>query len=197
MQFAHSDQTQVREVRLPIRVPGSQFLQPWQMRPEFERQPNQALLDEFQNQCAAAQVKRSLRQHRIACQQWFRNPRGDFERPRMMLIVAVPEGYEKAGVRDSLHRLANPFRVERFDGPETVPANCMNGRFRVRRALSNSSRTILPRGTPDVSAAARSHSASSSGSRTVIVLPICWKCNTQRCRLGCWGFGSRGLVPLM
>lgn len=59
-----------------------------------------------------------------------------------------------------------------------APARRRNGRFSALLALSNCSRTIRPFGRPVLRDVSLSHSATSSGSRTVIVLPIRQHCNT-------------------
>src|SRR5580700_785962 len=96
-----------------------------------------------------------------------------------MLIPSVPESHEEAGIGDGFHLREKPFLVERLDGPSTTPASRMNGLLSDFLAFSSSSRTIRPLGRPVLRAVLSSHCARSSGIRTVIVLLICPKCNTD------------------
>ena len=115
-------------------------------------------------------MKGRLRQHGLAGDQLFGDLPGEIDCPGVVLVVAISECHKKTGVGDALHGFENPLRVERSGGPDTAPASRRNGCFWVRRALSNWSRTMPLRGTPAFLAAWSSHSARSSGNRTVIVL---------------------------
>src|SRR5436309_311111 len=96
-----------------------------------------------------------------------------------MEISPVPERHQEARVRDGLHFLEKPLRVERSAGPSMAPARCRNGFLDDFRALASSILTMWLRDTPADRAVRSSHSARSSGSRTVSVLLICLKCNTR------------------
>src|SRR5690242_9784097 len=96
-----------------------------------------------------------------------------------MIITPVSECNQETSVDDGLHFFEKPFRVDRLGGPEILPASRRNGRSSTARAFSNWSRMILPCDTPAFAAVSFSHSARSSGRRTVIVLPICIQCNTR------------------
>jgi len=98
--------------------------------------------------------------------------------PLVVPIAPVAECYKKAGVGYGFHLRENPWRDDRLTGPLTAPASRIKGRAPDSFALSSSVRTIFPRETPDFRAVSSSHSDSSSGRRTVSVLPICRKCNT-------------------
>src|ERR1035437_6430431 len=91
----------------------------------------------------------------------------------MVAIFPVSERDKKTSVRDRLHLREKPLRIERSLGPAIAPAQRRNGRLAEFRAFSSSSRTMRPLGTPVLRAASSSHSARSSGSRTLIALLIC------------------------
>src|SRR5664280_2385349 len=118
-----------------------------------ECRPDQPVLHEAQHQASVAQVKRSLRKDRFAGQQWFGDALRDLQGPPVMEVSSVAECYQKASVRDGLHFLEKPLRVERSGGPSTAPARRKNGRLGDFRALSSSIRTMPPRDSPDVRAA--------------------------------------------
>ena len=107
MQFAQSDQTQVRQIGRPVGVSCRQFREPRDMVSHKECRPDQPLLHEAQDQTGAAQVKRCLRKDRFAGQQWFGDPLRDLQGPNVMEVSSIPECYQEASVRDGLH-----FRVK-------------------------------------------------------------------------------------
>src|SRR5260370_23757634 len=123
-------------------------------------------------------MKRGFGQNCFAGQQRFGDSLGDLQGPSVMDISPVPECYQEASVRNGLHFREKPLRVERSAGPFTAPARRKNGFLDDFRALSSSILTMRLRGTPALRAAWSSHSASSSGSRTVSVLLIFRNCNT-------------------
>jgi hypothetical protein len=153
MQFAHSDQTQIRQIGRPVGVSRRQFREPWDVVGRKECRPDQPVLHEAQNQAGATQVKRRLRKDRFAGQQRFGDPLRNLQGPSVVQVPSIPECYQKASVRDGLHFREKPLRIERFAGPSTAPAKRKNGRLDDFRALSSSVRTMLPRDSPEVFAA--------------------------------------------
>ena len=134
-------------------------------------------MQEPQRQRTTAQVKRSLSQHGFTGQQRLGYPFGNPDCPVVVIIVAIREHDEKTCVGDGLHLRENPLRLERSVGPATAPAKRRNGRPVESLAFSSWSRMMRPLGNPVSRAAWSSHSASSSGNRTVIGLLISRKCN--------------------
>lgn len=70
-------------------------------------------------------MKRRFGKHRFACQQRFVNTAGDTQRPIMILVMSISERDEKASIRDSFQDRENPYRLDRFFGPRTLPARRM------------------------------------------------------------------------
>jgi len=101
----------------------------------------------------------------------------------MIEVPTVLERHPKTGVGDCIHLREKPLRIERSLGPAMAPAWRRNGRPAAFRAFSSSSRTMRPFGKPASRAVWSSHFARSSGSRTVIVLLICSKCNPNHVRV--------------
>ena len=123
-------------------------------------------------------MKRRFGEDRVTSQQRVSHPIRDIERPGVMLIVSIAKCHQKTAVGDRIHFLEKPLRFERSFGPAMTPANRRNGRVSDFLAFSSSSRMMRPRGRPVLRAVCSNHSARSPGSRTVIVLLICLKCNT-------------------
>ncbi len=96
----------------------------------------------------------------------------------MVLVSAIAESYEKAGIGNRFHLPEKPFLADRFAGPVIAPASRINGWLSDFLAFSSSSRMMRPLGTPVLRAVSSSHWANSLGIRTVIVLLICSECNT-------------------
>jgi hypothetical protein len=178
MEFTKPNQAKICEVWASVSIARGQFCQAHDMFTDHKRRANQSFANECQNHRAAAEVEGGFGEHRVTSQQRLGHSVGNFEGPSVMLIVSITKGHQKTGVGDCIHFLEKPLRLERSLGPATAPASRRNERVSERLALSSSSRMMRPRGKPVLRAVCSNHSARSPGSRTVIVLLICIKCNT-------------------
>jgi hypothetical protein len=79
-------------------------------------------------QGSTLKVKGSLGQDGIACQQRFVYASGEVNSPIVVVIPAVSESHQEAGVRDPGHAFEKPFREERSAGPSIDPARRRNAR---------------------------------------------------------------------
>lgn len=72
------------------------------------------------------QMESCFCEHRFTGEEGLCHAARDADGPFMVLVVAIGESDEEAGVRDTLHVREKPLRVERFLLPRTVPASRMN-----------------------------------------------------------------------
>src|SRR5258708_11172842 len=127
----------------------------------IERDLDEAVLNHREDEASVPEVKRALRDHRLAGEERFADMARQLDGPRMMVIIAVCKRDEEAGIGDRLHFFEKPFRRDRSFVPEMAPARRMKGRLeRSDRALSSCSRTICPCDTPIRSAVSFSPLAS-------------------------------------
>jgi hypothetical protein len=135
--------------------------------------PEKTILQQRQHSTRRFDLKRNLREHRFASQKRIpnRNSAANLAGPLMIPVRLIKERNDKTSISDRSHFLENPLRDERSAGPLIDPQCRMKGLFSFSRlARSNSSRTNRPTGTPVLCEVLLSQSASSSGSRIVIVL---------------------------
>jgi hypothetical protein len=130
-------------------------------------------------------MKSSFREHGFAGQGRLAEASRNLKRPGMMFVATIGKCDEKAGVGNSSHKRANPFRCDRSGGPSTEPARRMNLFVcaSARRSCSSCSRMICPCGMPVRRDFSSSQAATDFGSRTVIVLLMWQKCIQWRYRV--------------
>ena len=115
-------------------------------------------------------MKRSFCEDSFTSQQWLGNPTGNRHRPFVVFVTPIGEGNEKTCIRNGFHERENPFRVERFFAPRTLPARRMKlWAPLLDFAFSNWSRTSFPCDMPLFAAAVSNQAANSLFSRIVIV----------------------------
>jgi hypothetical protein len=161
VKFAHSNQANVRQVRMTIRIAFGERPQVRQMIVAVERRHHKAFMNHIQDRRHALQMERRFGQHGLACEQGFAHMRSQFQCPRMVGIPGAGKRHKEASIRDAFHFREYPFREERsFGRPLMLPASRMNeGISPPERALSNCSRTIWPCDTPIFAAASSSQAA--------------------------------------
>ena len=124
VQLAQSDQAEIGKVGLPFGETLGEERQLGDMRRHIKGDPNQALVEDLEDDSRAPEMKRALRQHRLTGKKRRINARRDANRPVMMLVAAIGECHEKTSVGDALH-LVKPLRVERSAASRTEPASRM------------------------------------------------------------------------
>lgn len=125
MQFAHSDQTEIREVGLAIRIPRRESGELRQMIIAIELERDEAFLDHREHERDTLKMESRLGEHGLAREQRLGQALSDLDRPVVVSVVSIRERDEKSGVGDALHERENPFRAERSFGPRTEPARRM------------------------------------------------------------------------
>lgn len=145
MEFAHADETEIGEVRLPICVPLGESSKRRKVLVEREGNRNQSLLDHRQDNRRIAEVERRFGQHGLAGEEGFGDTAGHADSPVVVPVVAIGKRHEKAGIGDAFHVREKPFRADRPRSPRTVPARRINDWDAAPfRALTSWSRMILP-----------------------------------------------------
>src|ERR1017187_9808657 len=129
MQLAEPEEAEVRQIGFAVRVLLGQLGEARQVCGDIELRLDQAFLDKGKNQGTAAQLKGAFRQHGVARNQGFSDLLRDFNRPVVMVVVAVAEANQETGIGYCLHGREKPLRLERSLGPSTAPARRRNGRF--------------------------------------------------------------------
>ena len=122
VQFAHSNQAQIREIGLSVGVPFSQRNQTGQVVVAIESHRDESIFHESQHDTRVLHVKRRLRQHRFAGQQRPGHLALEADRPVVVRVTAIHKRDQKACVSDALHPLEKPLRVDKSFGPLTQPA---------------------------------------------------------------------------
>ena len=82
-------------------------------------------------------MKCCFSQYSIAGKQGFAHLLSKLYSPCMMMIVAIPKGYQKTRIRYGFHFLEKPLRTDRPAEAEIAPARRRNGRSSIVRAFSN------------------------------------------------------------
>src|SRR5256885_11627199 len=109
-----------------------------------ESQRDQMLLQHFDGQRDASEMKGGLGQNRFASQKRFSDLVRYAQSPVVMEISSISKGDQKARICNSLHPREKPLRLERSLGPRTAPASRIKERREPPRAFSKWSRIILP-----------------------------------------------------
>lgn len=125
MEFAHTYDTEIRQVRLAVRVTFSERFEVHEVLFAVEGQARQPISDHSQHDANVLQMERGLRNDRLARERWGRYLLGNLDRPIVVLVVPVGKRDKKASIRDRLHDLEKPFLLARSLGPETLPARRM------------------------------------------------------------------------
>ena len=168
--LTQTNQAEVGQIRLPIRVTRSQRAKLRQVFIAIEINFDQSLLNHRQGYLDAAQMESGFGQNRLTGEQRVRHLLGDGHGPFVMLIASIGKGDEKSRVGDAFHAVEKPLRRDKVRGPLTDPAKRINDRPPLAAlAFSNCSRTICPCATPDFLAASSNQEASSFPRRIVIV----------------------------
>jgi hypothetical protein len=160
IEFAHSNETEISKVGLPVAIALGEFANPLYMVGQPEGELDQTRFYKIQDQTDITEMKCGLRKHWFAGEEWRGDPLCNIHRPPMMKIGAITESDKKSSVRDSLHFLENPLRCDERGSVETRPAKRINGRLSKSRALSNCCRMMLLCDMPDLAAVVSNHSAS-------------------------------------
>src|SRR5882672_11638044 len=145
----------------------------------IKRKRKETFREHLQNKPSIAQMKRRLGQHWLARKKRLGNLFGNPHRPGVMTVARVGQRNQITGIRDTVHFLENPLRVERSRGPlRMTPANRTNFLevLSPPRACSKCERMNCPCETPICAAACSIQSASCFVGRKVLVLPIWQKC---------------------
>jgi hypothetical protein len=95
VEFAQSDEAEIREIRIPVRIARDKLGETGEMFIDNESRPDQPFAHKTQNELSAAQVKCRLRQRRLAGQKWFADSLGHFERPGVIAAMRPPKATRK------------------------------------------------------------------------------------------------------
>jgi hypothetical protein len=127
MKFTQADETQIRQVRLAIRVALRQFHEPGQVLGNTQGRPYQSLAYRSQHQNRVPQVKCGFGENRFSRQERLANLPANAAGPFVVGVVAIRESDQETGAGDRPHLRENPLRPDRSAGPATAPASRMNG----------------------------------------------------------------------
>jgi hypothetical protein len=122
IELTHSNQAEIRQVRIPIGISFGQCRQLTELRRAVESDLNQPLRHHGKNERHALEMECRLCQHGFTSEQGLGDTLGYADRPGMVRVIPVGEGYEKAGVDDSFHGREKPLRLDRSSGPSKAPA---------------------------------------------------------------------------
>ena len=105
MQFTHSHEASIGKIHRKTSVRTLQCYQPFDFVLRFKRQIDYSASHPIENRqriaAAITQKKLRLGQHRLAGEHRRRQPPKNFPRPRVMLIISVQRGDERAGVNEN------------------------------------------------------------------------------------------------
>src|SRR5690348_11901923 len=91
MQFAEADETEIRQVGLPIGVSAGELSESGEMSGYVERGTDETVAHECKDRRSTAQVIGGLSENRVTGQQRLADLAGDLDGPRMMLVLTVSE----------------------------------------------------------------------------------------------------------
>lgn len=169
--LAHADQAEIGEIRRAIGIAIRQRRELREVIVAVKCHGDQPRINHAQHERHAAQMERRLGQHRLAGEERLGHSRRDPQRPSVVHIPRPRKGDQQPRVRDPLHLVEKPLRVERSLGPPfTQPASFMKACVPLTaRAFSSCSRTIFPCDMPVLAAVSSSHSERSLLRRMLIV----------------------------
>jgi hypothetical protein len=129
VEFAHTDEAKIGEIRRSVHVCSRELCQRLQMICRIKCEADQPLINHFQNQSDVLEMKSRFGKDSFARQQRRRDARCHFQCPIVMSVCLIRKCNQKAGVGDSLHEREKPLRFERSFGPRTVPASFIKDCF--------------------------------------------------------------------
>lgn len=123
IQFAHSHQTQVRQIGLAVSIPFCKLHQSGKVISEVELRTEEVRSYQIQNKLNRTQMIGGFGQDWFACQCRPAQPSRDLYCPIVVKISRVRESDNETSIGNGFHERLKPLRVERFRGPLILPAS--------------------------------------------------------------------------